>query len=101
MGAGRTEFAMSLFGREYGQKISGEVYMHGKQVKISSVKDAIENKIAYTSEDRKTYGLILINDIKWNMTLAALRGFFSTGLNTFQFLTSRTTPPIGQSVLSG
>ncbi|GFI37870.1 multiple monosaccharide ABC transporter ATP-binding protein [Lachnospiraceae bacterium 50-23] len=77
MGAGRTEFAMSLFGREYGQKISGEVYMHGKQVKISSVKDAIENKIAYTSEDRKTYGLILINDIKWNMTLAALRGFFS------------------------
>ena len=77
MGAGRTEFAMSLFGREYGQKISGEVYMHGKQVKISSVKDAIENKIAYTSEDRKTYGLILINDIQWNMTLAALRGFFS------------------------
>lgn len=77
MGAGRTEFAMSLFGREYGQKITGEVYMHGKQVKISSVKDAIENKIAYTSEDRKTYGLILINDIKWNMTLAALRGFFS------------------------
>ena len=77
MGAGRTEFAMSLFGREYGQKISGEVYMHGKPVAIKSVKDAIANKLAYTSEDRKTYGLVLINDIKWNMTLAALRGFFS------------------------
>lgn len=77
MGAGRTEFAMSLFGREYGQKISGEVYMHGKPVTIKSVKDAIANKLAYTSEDRKTYGLVLINDIKWNMTLAALRGFFS------------------------
>ncbi len=77
MGAGRTEFAMSLFGHEYGQKITGEVLMHGKPVKITNVKEAIENKIAYTSEDRKTYGLILINDIKWNMTLAALRGFFS------------------------
>lgn len=77
MGAGRTEFAMSLFGHEYGQKITGEVLMHGKQVKITNVKEAIENKIAYTSEDRKTYGLVLINDIKWNMTLAALRGFFS------------------------
>ena len=77
MGAGRTEFAMSLFGHEYGQKITGEVLMHGKPVKINHVKEAIENKIAYTSEDRKTYGLVLINDIKWNMTLAALRGFFS------------------------
>ncbi|MBC5742887.1 ATP-binding cassette domain-containing protein [Lachnospiraceae bacterium MD308] len=77
MGAGRTEFAMSLFGHEYGQKITGEVLMHGKPVKITNVKEAIENKIAYTSEDRKTYGLVLINDIKWNMTLAALRGFFS------------------------
>ena len=77
MGAGRTEFAMSLFGHEYGQKITGEVLMHGKPVKINNVKEAIENKIAYTSEDRKTYGLVLINDIKWNMTLAALRGFFS------------------------
>ena len=77
MGAGRTEFAMSLFGREYGQKISGEIYMHGKPVTIKNVRDAIANKLAYTSEDRKTYGLVLINDIKWNMTLAALRGFFS------------------------
>ena len=77
MGAGRTEFAMSLFGREYGQKISGQIFMHGKEIKIKNVRDAIANKIAYTSEDRKTYGLVLINDIKWNMTLAALRGFFS------------------------
>ena len=51
--------------------------MHGKPVKIRSVKDAIDNKIAYTSEDRKNYGLILFNDIKWNMSLAALRSFFS------------------------
>ena len=77
MGAGRTELAMSVFGREYGQKISGEIHMHGKEVKIRNVADAIKNKLAYTSEDRKTYGLVLINDIKWNTTLAALKGFFS------------------------
>lgn len=77
MGAGRTEFAMSLFGHSYGQKISGEVYMHGKKVSTKTVKDAIANKIAYTSEDRKTYGLVLIDDIKRNMTMAAMRQYFS------------------------
>lgn len=76
MGAGRTELAMSIFGQQYGQKITGEILMHGKPVKIRSVKDAIDNKIAYTSEDRKNYGLILFNDIKWNMSLAALRSAF-------------------------
>ena len=49
MGAGRTEFAMSLFGRQYGQKISGEILMHGQPIQIKSVKDAISHKIAYTS----------------------------------------------------
>ncbi len=77
MGAGRTELAMSLFGKAYGQKISGEIKLHGKNVTIHSVKDAINHKMAYTSEDRKTYGLVLIDDIKHNMTMAALRKFFS------------------------
>lgn len=77
MGAGRTEFAMSLFGHSYGQKITGEVYMHGKKVSTKTVRDCIKNKIAYTSEDRKTYGLVLIDDIKHNMTMAAMRDYFS------------------------
>ena len=77
MGAGRTELAMSIFGREYGQKISGELRLHQRPVKLRNVKEAIANRIAYTSEDRKTYGLILMNDIRWNMTLAALKHFFS------------------------
>lgn len=80
MGAGRTEFAMSLFGHSYGQKISGHVYMHGKEVSTKTVRDAINNKIAYTSEDRKTYGLVLIDDIKHNMTMAALREYYSNGV---------------------
>lgn len=77
MGAGRTELAMSVFGHSYGQKISGTVKINGKEVQLKSVKDAIDNKLAYVSEDRKTYGLVLIDDIKKNMTMAALRNFFS------------------------
>lgn len=77
MGAGRTELAMSLFGRQYGQKISGQIKIRGKEVKINSVKDAIHNGLAYTSEDRKEYGLVLIDDIKHNMTMAALGSSFS------------------------
>lgn len=77
MGAGRTELAMSIFGHSYGQKISGTVKINGKEVHLKSVKDAIDSKLAYVSEDRKTYGLVLIDDIKRNMTMAALRNFFS------------------------
>ena len=77
MGAGRTELAMSLFGREYGQNITGTIKMHGKEVNFKHVSDAINHKMAYTSEDRKTYGLVLIDDIKHNMTMAALRNSFS------------------------
>ena len=77
MGSGRTELAMSIFGKTYGDNISGSVKVHGKEVTIKSVKDAIENKIAYTSEDRKTYGLVLIDDIKHNMTMSSLKILFS------------------------
>lgn len=77
MGAGRTELAMSLFGKTYGQKISGTVKIKGKEVQLHTVQDAINNKLAYVSEDRKTYGLVLIDSIKRNMTMAALKNFFS------------------------
>lgn len=77
MGAGRTEFAMSLFGRSYGQNISGQILINGKAVHIKNVKDAIDAKLAYVSEDRKTYGLNLIETIKENMAIAARPKFFS------------------------
>ncbi len=77
MGAGRTELAMSIFGRSWGQKISGELLLRGKQVTLKTVKDATDHRLAYTSEDRKNYGLVLIDDLKHNMTMAALRNFFS------------------------
>ncbi len=77
MGAGRTELSMSLFGRTYGSNISGHIYKNGAEIHIPDVQSAINQKIAYVPEDRKTYGLVLINDIKWNMTLASLGNRFS------------------------
>ncbi|MGO4526026.1 multiple monosaccharide ABC transporter ATP-binding protein [Microvirga sp. 2MCAF35] len=74
MGAGRTEFAMSLFGRSYGQNISGRVTLHGKEIDVSTVEKAVSNGIAYATEDRKTYGLVLAEDIRKNVTLANLEG---------------------------
>ena len=72
MGAGRTELAMSLFGRAYGANISGRVYKDGQEVHLHSVSDAIDAGIAYATEDRKRYGLNLIEDIKRNISAAAL-----------------------------
>ena len=63
MGAGRTELAMSLFGKSYGENISGELYIDGKEVKLNSVNDAIAHGLAYVTEDRKGNGLILSNPI--------------------------------------
>jgi putative multiple sugar transport system ATP-binding protein len=72
MGAGRTELAMSIFGHSYGHNISGRVYLHGKEISARTPRQAIEQGIAYATEDRKTYGLNLIEDIKRNITAAAL-----------------------------
>ena len=73
MGAGRTELAMSVFGRAYGKKISGSLIKDGKEIVLRKVSDAISNGIVYVTEDRKTAGLVLIQDIKKNITLANLK----------------------------
>ena len=72
MGAGRTELAMSIFGRAYGTGISGRLFKDGKEIKLRSVREAIEHGIAYATEDRKRYGLNLIEDIKRNISASAL-----------------------------
>ncbi|MFJ7289142.1 multiple monosaccharide ABC transporter ATP-binding protein [Curtobacterium sp. AB451] len=72
MGAGRTELAMSVFGQSYGSGISGTVYKRGKPIKTHTVTQAIDNGIAYVTEDRKRYGLNLIDDIKRNISGSAL-----------------------------
>jgi putative multiple sugar transport system ATP-binding protein len=72
MGAGRTELAMSIFGKAYGKRISGCIRKDGKKLELHSVSDAIKNKVTYSTEDRKSAGLIFTFDIKRNVTIASL-----------------------------
>ena len=74
MGAGRTELAMSIFGRSYGIGISGTLLLKGRPVTLKSPKQAIEAGLAYVTEDRKGNGLVLSNSILRNTTLANLKG---------------------------
>jgi putative multiple sugar transport system ATP-binding protein len=80
MGAGRTELAMSIFGRSYGTRITGKAFKNGKEVDISTIDKAISNGVAYATEDRKAFGLILIQEIKNNITLANLESIADGGV---------------------
>ena len=73
MGAGRTELAMSLFGGAYGSGISGEIIKDGKSLNLKTISQAIENGMAYLTEDRKQYGLILDESICRNISLSNLK----------------------------
>jgi len=72
MGAGRTELAMSVFGRSYGVGVSGRVVKDGAEIDTRTVQAAIRNGLAYVSEDRKRYGLNLIEGVQRNVSAAAL-----------------------------
>lgn len=74
MGAGRTELAMSLFGRSWGRRISGQVLLHGREIDVSTVEKAVRHGLAYVTEDRKGNGLVLSEDIQFNVSLAHLDG---------------------------
>ncbi|GAB2982161.1 sugar ABC transporter ATP-binding protein [Frigoribacterium salinisoli] len=73
MGAGRTELAMSIFGRSYGQFVSGTIVKDGETIELRTVSDAIDHGLAYVSEDRKVLGLNLLDDIKRSTVAAKLR----------------------------
>ena len=72
MGAGRTELAMSLFGRSYGTFISGQVFKDGKEIQLRNVTEAISHGLGYVSEDRKALGLNLLDDIQDSIVSAKL-----------------------------
>lgn len=80
MGAGRTEFALSVFGKSYGSRITGTVYKDGVPIDVSTSSSCIENGIAYTTEDRKEAGLILSENIKENTVLVHLWDLAENGI---------------------
>jgi putative multiple sugar transport system ATP-binding protein len=80
MGSGRTELALSLFGNPKGYKINGEMLVKGNGSHFTHPQNAIEAGVAYATEDRKAAGLILIQDVKQNITLANLREIAERGV---------------------
>ncbi|MDJ1130951.1 sugar ABC transporter ATP-binding protein [Streptomyces iconiensis] len=80
MGAGRTELAMSLFGRSYGRYEAGTARVNGREAPLKTVPDAISAGLAYVTEDRKQYGLNLIDTINRNVSLASLSGMTRRGV---------------------
>lgn len=79
-GAGRTELAMSIFGKSYGTEISGELIIDGQPKALKNVREAIEAGLAYVTEDRKGNGLILSNSIAKNTTMARLEKVCDKGI---------------------
>jgi putative multiple sugar transport system ATP-binding protein len=73
MGAGRTELAMSIFGRSYGNFVSGQIIKDGEEIQVRSVTEAINHGMAYVSEDRKVLGLNLLDTIKRSIVSAKLK----------------------------
>ena len=80
MGAGRTELAMSIFGRSYGRFLSGTITKDGAQIDVPDVPAAIRHGIAYVSEDRKSLGLNLLDSIKRSVVSAKLSKITHRGM---------------------
>ena len=78
MGAGRTEVALALVGKD--PISAGKITVNGKQVKITSPSDAVAHGIGYLSEDRKRFGLLLIQDVNFNIGLSSVYKLFSSKL---------------------
>ena len=113
MGSARTELALSLFGNPYEFKIDGEMFIRGEKVQLNHPSEAIQKRIAYVTEDRKSTGLILIQDVRQNITLANLKKVSKRGVvdknaevkvaNDYKASLDIRTPSIEQKVqnLSG
>ncbi len=113
MGSGRTELALSLFGNSIGFQLKGDLYINGQKQQFKQPEDAIKAGLAYVTEDRKAKGLILIQDVKQNITLANLKEIAKRGVvdnqaeaqvaNQYRVSLNIKTPTIEQKVgnLSG
>jgi putative multiple sugar transport system ATP-binding protein len=113
MGSGRTELALSVFGNPTHYQISGEVYVQGKKATLAHPREAIKSGVAYLTEDRKGNGLILIQDVRQNISLANLEELAHRGVvdanaeikvaNEYRASLNIKTPTVAQKVgnLSG
>ena len=73
VGAGRSEAMEALFG--LGKNTKGDIYIAGKKTAIHSPVDAVEKGLALVPESRKTEGLYLVQDVRYNTTIEVLDQF--------------------------
>ena len=71
VGAGRTEVARLIFGLD--KAATGEVLIEGKTAAIGGPADAVRYGIGLVPEDRKQHGLVLMMDVKENISMAMLQ----------------------------
>ncbi|MFZ4618396.1 MAG: ATP-binding cassette domain-containing protein [Rectinemataceae bacterium] len=110
MGSGRTELAKSIFGNPEGYELEGELLFAGAPRSFHSPKEAIDAGLAYATEDRKGNGLILIQDVKSNITLARLKKISHRGVtdnnlevkaaNEYKDSLNIKTPSVEQKVVN-
>lgn len=110
MGSGRTELALSIFGNPEGYHVTGEARLHGDKVRFGHPHEAIDAGVAYLTEDRKDKGLVLIQDVKQNITLANLREISHRGIvdnnaevkvaNEYRASLNIKTPSIEQKIVN-
>jgi ABC-type sugar transport system ATPase subunit len=91
-GAGRTELAQTLCG--FIRKTSGNVFLDKKKVKINSYKESKDLGIAYVSEDRGKYGLVLNMSLKQNITMPQLKNF-----SKYSFINSKKETKFSQDYI--
>lgn len=78
VGAGRSELVETIFGLY--PKTGGEIFLNGKKTDIKNPKEAIKNKIALITEDRKLTGLNLIASVKENISIVSLSKMSKNGI---------------------
>ncbi|RHR63973.1 sugar ABC transporter ATP-binding protein [Ruminococcus sp. AF17-12] len=78
VGAGRSELVETIFGLY--PKTGGQIFLHGKEVHIKSAADAIKNKMALITEDRKQTGLNLIVSVKENIASVSIGKLSNHGI---------------------
>lgn len=78
VGAGRTETMRLIFGAD--KKVSGQILIDGKEVRIENPRDAIANKIGFVTENRKEEGLFLRSTVRMNTVMVALKKILKMNL---------------------
>jgi L-arabinose transport system ATP-binding protein len=90
VGAGRSELAKVIFGDM--PKVSGQIFIEGKEEIIRSPVQAIDKGIGFAPEDRKNEGLILIRSVLENTSLAILKQ-----ISQFHFIQNRKERKIAKN----